>query len=129
MTLKFPPYEWLKALPLKGKFEYRDRITGKPFYDDVHKEYTFKLFDTPTSVYGRLTYNEDNQHMIIFDVMEDGYCDHNHLGKALKFNKKNYQAICKHAQEVYDDFMRTLMMDWSWQWERDPESYEDEIVY
>ena len=40
MTLKFPPYEWLKALPLKGKYEYRDRVTGKPFYGDVHKEYT-----------------------------------------------------------------------------------------
>jgi hypothetical protein len=35
----------------------------------------------------------------------------------VKFNKKNYEAVCKHAQEVYEDFQRELFKTWSWQWE------------
>jgi hypothetical protein len=62
-------------------------------------------------------YNEDDSGMIYFDVMEDGYCDHNHLGMYVKLNKKNYEAVCKHAQEVYEDFQRELFKTWSWQWE------------
>ena len=91
--LKFPPYEWIKGLPLKRKEEYVDHATEETFYDDIHCEYSIKLFDTPVSVYGRFTYNEDDSRMIMFDVMEDGYCDHNCLGKALKFNKKNYKEL------------------------------------
>ena len=114
--LKFPPYAWLKALPKKHRV-IRTTREGEKFEDIEHCEYSFKLFDTPTSVYGRFTYNEDDKGMIYFDVMEDGYCDHNHLGMYVKFNKKNYEAVCKHAQEVYEDFQRELFKTWSWQWE------------
>lgn len=96
--LKMPPYEWLKSLPKdKGHF-----IT---------------LFDTPTSVYGRITLYEDGFKVIHFDVMECGYCDKNHLGLSLKFNKKNYAKICRHAQEVYANFFFALRCDMSYKWE------------
>lgn len=124
--LKFPPYEWIKGLPLTRKEEFVDRATGKTFYKDVHLEYTFKLFDTPVSVYGRLTYNEDDSGMIFFDVMEDGYCDHNSLGKGLKFNKRNYKIICDHAQSVYENFQRELLADKSYLWSsKIPEEYAE----
>ena len=41
--LKFPPYEYIKALPR----EYEDR--------DMYHEYTWTLFDTPVRVYGRFS--------------------------------------------------------------------------
>ena len=46
----------------------------------------------------------------------------NYLGKALKFNKSNYAKICKHAQNVLDDFYRALDADYSTSWEK----YEEE---
>ena len=117
--LKFPPYEWLKQLPLKHKAEYKDHITGEVFYEEEHCEYSFDLFYTPISVYGRFSYNEDDSGWIFFDVMEGGYCDRNTLGMRCKLNKANYAKICKHAQKVYEDFYRELDRDCSWQWEKE----------
>ena len=123
--LSLPPYEWIKKLPLKHKVARKNRLTGKVQYSTEHCEYSFKLFDTPTSVYGRFTYNEDDQRMIIFDVMEGGYCGENHHGLALKFNKVNYEKICKHAQEVYEQFQRELFKSQEWQWSKDPADYAE----
>ena len=122
MQLKFPPYEWLKALPLKRQV-VRTTRGGEKFMDTEHCEYAITLFRTPTSVYGRFTYNEDNHGWVYFDVMEGGYCDQNRLSKRVKLNKKNYELICKHAQEVYEEFQRELMTDRSWQWDKTPEEY------
>ena len=105
--LKFPTYEYIKSLPTGGQD------------GDFFGEYTWTLFHTPTSVYGRFSYNEDDSGWIFFDVMEDGYCDHNNLGMQCKFNKANYAKICKHAQKVYEDFYRELDKDYSWQWEKE----------
>ena len=126
VQLKFPPYEWLKKLPLTEKYTYKDRFTGEEYEEDTFKEYEFTLFATPTDVYGRFTYNEDDSHMIYFDVMEDGYCDHNNLGKRFKFTKKDYQAACEYAQKVYEDFQRYLFADQSWQWAVTPEEYYEQ---
>ena len=104
--LKFPPYEYIKSLPTWDKKK------------DLPNEYDWNLFDTPTSVYGRFSYNEDGSGWIFFDVMEDGYCDHNDLGMRCKFNKANYAKICKYAQSVFEDFYRELDKDCSWQWEK-----------
>lgn len=124
--LKFPPYEWIKALPKTEIHYYKDRVSGKDIPSKEPKEYTIKLFNTPTSVYGRFSYNEDGDGFICFDVMEDGYCDHNRLGLTLKFNKANYSKICAHAQEVYEEFQRTLLTDYSYLWEnKKPEEYQD----
>lgn len=125
--LKFPPYEWIKALPKTQIHHYRDRVSGKYIPERVPREYSFTLFSTPTSVYGRFSYNEDGDGFLCFDVMEDGYCDHNRLGKSLKFNKANYQILCKHAQEVYEQFQRELFKDMSYLWVgKDPKDYAEE---
>ena len=108
--LKFPTYEYIKSLP-----------TGDQD-GDFFKEYTWTLFRTPTDVYGRFSYNEDDSRWIFFDVMEDGYCDHNDLGMRCKFNKANYAKICKHAQKVFEDFYRALDEDCSQYWRE----YEEE---
>ena len=109
--LKFPDYEYIKSLPTvctdsKNKYE-----VGLPL------EYDWTLFHTPTSVYGRFSYNEDGNGYIHFDVMEDGYCDHNRLGKGVKFNKANYTKLCKYAQEVFESFYTALDYDCSAGWE------------
>lgn len=110
--LKFPEYEYIKSLPTvceESEYEYE---VGLPL------EYTWLLFDTPTSVHARFSYNEDGSGFIFFDVMEDGYCDHEeHLNMSCKFNKKNYAKICKHAQKVYEEFYKTLDKDCSIYWE------------
>ena len=116
LVLNFPSYELLKSLPLKREVQKTTR-QGDIIKLSEHLEYRFTLFKTPTSVHGRITYNEDDQGMLIFDVMEDGYCDHNRLGKCLKFNKKNYSAIRAHAQSIYNNFFDMLEKDMSWQWE------------
>ena len=109
--LKFPTYEYIKSLPCICKeSEYNCEI-GLPL------EYSWTLFDTPASVYGRFSYNEDGSGWIFFDVMESGYCDHNNLGMRCKFNKVNYAKICQHAQRVFEDFYRALDTDWSDSWE------------
>ena len=123
--LKFPSYEWLKALPLKRTRTFTDRANGETWEDEIHCEYKFTLFDTPVYVYGQLSYNEDDSRYIYFDVMENGYSNMNNLGLALKFNKENYQKICKHAQEIYEMFYRELDKEMSWQWECTPEEYLD----
>lgn len=125
--LNFPSYEWLKALPLKRMHTYASRITGETWEEEVPCEYKFTLFDTPVDVYGRLSFNEDDSRYLYFDVMEDGYSGRNDWGLALKFNKTNYQKICKHAQEIYEMFYRELDKDMSCQWDCTPEEYfEDE---
>ena len=107
--LKFPPYEYIKALPTWDKKA------------DLPKSYRWTLFDTPTSIGGTLSYNEDGDSFIFFDVWEGGYTGINQFGLALKFNKANYAKICKHAQKVFEDFYRELDKDCSWQWERHEE--------
>ena len=104
--LKFPPYEYIKSLP---KWDKED--------EELPKQYRWLLFDTPTSIHGTLSYNEDGDGFIYFDVWEGGYTGMNYLGLALKFNKANYTKICKHAQRVYEEFYRELDKDCSWQWE------------
>lgn len=122
--LKLPPYEWLKALPLKCTCTYTNRKTGETFEGEEHCEYKFTIFDTPVFVYGQLSYNEDDSRYIYFDVMENGYSNMNSYGLELKFNKENYQKICKHAQEVYEMFYKELDKDLAWQWEDNtPEEY------
>lgn len=105
--LKFPPYEYIKSLPTVDRDD-----------EDCFNEYTWTLFATPVNVYGRLSYNEDDSGYIYFDVMEDGYCEMNRLGIALKFNKKNYAKLCKHAQKVFESFYKELDTDYSEQWEK-----------
>lgn len=121
--LKFPSYEWIKALPLKRTVTHTDRISGDAWEDEEHCEYKFTLFDTPVYAYGQLSYNEDDSGYIYFDMMENGYSNMNYYGLALKFNKKNYQKICKHAQEIYEMFYRELDKDVSYQWACTPEEY------
>jgi len=127
--LKFPSYEWLKALPLKRTRTYTDRTSGKSWKDEVHCEYKFTLFDTPVYVYGQLSYNEDDSRHIYFDVIENGYTNMNNLGLALEFNKVNYQKICKYAQEVYEMFYRELDKDVSYQWDYTPEEYFENVYW
>jgi hypothetical protein len=125
--LKLPSYEWLKALPLKRTVT-RTGYTGATWEEEEHCEYVFSLFDTPVSVYGRLSYNEDDSRLIYFDVMENGYTGLNEYSLGLKFNKENYKKICKYAQEVYETFYRELARDYSWQWEDNtPEEYFDKM--
>jgi hypothetical protein len=126
--LKLPPYEWLKALPLKRTVTYKDRETGESWEDEEHCQYSFTIFDTPVFVYGRLSYNEDDSRRIYFDVIENGYTGLNDYSLGLKFNKENYKKICKYAQEVYETFYRELAKDYSWQWEDNtPEEYFTKI--
>lgn len=119
--LKFPPYEWLKALPLKREVIRKDTVSGKQYKDEEHCEYKFTLFDTPIFAWGQLSYNEDDSRHIYFDVMENGYSNMNNYGIELKFNKKNYQKLCEYAQGVYELFYMELDKDLSWQWECTPE--------
>ena len=126
--LKLPPYEWLKALPLKKTVTHKDRETGETWEDEEHCQYSFTIFDTPVFVYGRLSYNEDDSRRIYFDVMENGYTGLNDYSLGLKYNKENYKKICKYAQEVYETFYRELAKDYSWQWEDNtPEEYFDKM--
>ena len=105
--LKFPPYEYIKSLPTWDKEK------------DLPREYDWLLFDTPTSVHGSLSYNEDDSHFVFFDVWEGGYTGENDLGMRCKLNKTNYAKICKHAQKVFEEFYRELDKDYSWQWEKE----------
>lgn len=123
--LKFPSYEWLKALPLKREVMRKDTFSGKQYKDEEPCEYKFTLFDTPVSVFGQLSYNENDSRYIFFDVIENWHTNMNNLGIALKFNKVNYQKICKYAQEVYEMFYIELDKDLSYQWECTPEEYKE----
>lgn len=120
--LKFPSYDWLKALPLKRIVIKKD-IYGEPFEDEESCEYEFMLFDTPIYVFGCLSYNEDDSKYICFDVVEGGYISKNSLGLKLKFSKENYEKLCKHAQKVYEMFFKELEKDVSYQWDCTPEEY------
>ena len=127
--LKFPSYEWLKALPLKRMKTFTSRFTGESFEVEEHCEYKFTLFDTPVYVYGQLSYNEDDSRYIYFDVMENGYSNMNNYGISLKFNKTNYKKLCKHAQEMYEMFYKELDKDVSYQWDCEPEEYFEKHYY
>lgn len=120
--LNFPSYEWLKALPLKRTYKYTNAV-GRTWEEEGICEYRFILFDTPVNVFGQLTYNDDDSRYLYFDVMEDGYSGRNDWGLELKFNKANYQKICKHAQKIYEMFYRELDKDVSYQWDCTPEEY------
>ena len=105
--LKFPSYKYIKSLP-RGE------------------EYDWILFETPASAYGQIRYNEDSSGWIYFDVVEYGYVETNNLGLALKFNKTNYEKICEHAQEVFDDYYDYLEKDCTYMWDKKArESVED----
>lgn len=109
--LKFPTYEYIKSLPkICKKSEYKYNI-GLPL------EYEWKLFNTPISVEGTLSYNLDGSGYIFFDVYESGYSGENSLGLALKLNKTNYAKLCNHAQRVYESFYEALDKDCSADWE------------
>lgn len=103
--LKFPSYEYIKSLPTYDKDT------------DTYEVYKWLLFNTPTSVYGRFSYNEDGETYIYFDVIDGGYCDINRLGMGVKFNKANYEKICKHAQMVFESFYAALDEDCSKYWD------------
>lgn len=109
--LKFPTYEYIKSLPKICKESEYKYLIGLP------NEYEWKLFDTPTSVEGVLSYNLDGSGYIFFDVYEGGYSGENDLGLAVKFNKSNYQKLCKHAQNIFDGFYEALDRDCSDSWE------------
>ena len=126
--LKFPSYEWLKALPLKREIMRKDTFSGKQYKDEEPCEYKFTLFDTPVNVFGQLSYNENDSRYIFFDVIENWHTNMNNLGIALKFNKVNYQKICKYAQEVYEMFYRELDKDLSYQWECTPDKYFENCI-
>lgn len=103
--LKFPTYEQLQSL-------------------DKDKEYEIILFVTGIGeTYGRITINEGGKRQIIFDLIEDGYCDKNSYTMVKSFGKKNYKTICYHAQRCYDDLYKALKngSNCSWMWEFDNE--------
>ena len=110
--LKFPDYEYIKSLP-KNKREDRD----------CYYEYRWKLFDTPVDAEGVLSYNLDGSGFIFFDVFEGGYSNMNDLGLAVKFNKANYEKLCKHAQNILNGFYEALDKDYSDCWE----DYKSEV--
>lgn len=105
--LKFPSYEYIKSLPTYDKDT------------DTYEDYKWVLFQTPVDVYGRFSYNEDGEHYICFDVMENGYSEMNNLGMNVKFNKTNYKKICKHAQKIFESFYEALDEDCSEYWDED----------
>ena len=105
--LKFPTYEYIKSLP-------RHRVGD----EDAVLEYAWRLFELPIDADGTLSYNEDGDGYIRFDVFEGGFSGMNRLDLALKFNKTNYGKICKHAQEVFESFYHALDTDWSASWEK-----------
>ena len=110
--LKFPSYEYIKSLPRTIKESEDKYEIGLPL------KYEWTLFDTPIYTPGVLSYNDDGSGYIFFDVWEGGYTGMNDLGLALKFNKSNYAKICKHAQNVYEEFYRELNVDYSDSWEK-----------
>ena len=104
--LKFPEYEYIKSLP---KCQRKDK--------DIYYEYRWKLFDTPVDAEGVLSYNLDGSGFIFFDVFEGGYSNMNDFGLAVKFNKKSYTKLCKHAQNIFEGFYEALDRDCSNEWE------------
>lgn len=88
--LNFPNYETLKKL-------------------NKNQEYKFTLFRLGFSgIYGRLSLYEDFSNLIYFDVLVNGYINDDFYVKCLKFNKKNYENICNHAQKCYNEIFLTL---------------------
>lgn len=127
--LNFPSYEFLKALPLVRKELINPRY-GEPYESEMFIEYDFTLFKLPIDVYARFTYNEDDSGLIMFDVMQEGYCDHNDFNRRLKFNKKNYTAICKYAQNIYELFISELEKDVPTPWlDMTPEQFAEKYGY
>lgn len=94
-SLTMPPYEELEALNKK-------------------RAYFITVFDTPVNVYGRITLYEDGLPDVVFDVMEGGHCDNNRLSRRWKFNKTNYEELCRYANNVYQSFFRELLRTPDW---------------
>ena len=109
--LKFPTYEYIKSLPTICEESEHEYLIGLPL------EYEWKLFYTPVSAEGILSYNLDGDGYIYFDVWENGYTGMNDLGLAVKFNKTNYKKLCKHAQYIFNGFYEALGRDCSADWE------------
>ena len=99
--LKFPAYENIKKL-------------------NKNREYEFIIFRTGIEdTYGRFTVHEDGHRKIIFDLIEDGYSDKNSYTMKRRITKKEYEEICNHAQNCYNDLFKALISgaDCSWSWE------------
>lgn len=97
--LTFPTYEHIKSLSTE------DEKTG------CYRQYSRILFETPVNANGVLTYNDNDSHMIYFDVYEGGYSGMNTLCIELKLTKANYAKVCKYAQKVFESFYKALDED------------------
>lgn len=111
--LKFPDYEYLKALP-------------KTDQQNEPQAYEFTLFEMPScGLRGRFSYNEDDTNWIFFDVLNGDYSDVNDLGMSLEFTELNYSIICKYAQQVFVNFYTELDTDYSYLWGKEGETIDD----
>jgi hypothetical protein len=99
ISLQFPAWEYIKKLPLTE--EYRWII----FYTGIR------------GTYGILTWNEDWQKKLIFDVFVGGHSGESGYEKVFAGNKEGYKKMCKYVFEVYQTIFRNLKSDVSWQWE------------
>lgn len=99
--VKFPPYEKIKK---------------------IYEEIEIIVFRTGfPNTYGRFIINEDNRRKIVFDLIEDGYSEMNDYTMIRRITKKDYEEICNHAQNCYNDLFLALKNgnDCSWTWEFD----------
>lgn len=105
--LNFPSWEYIKGLPLKNE------ETG--FYE----EYRWILFETGIpGVSGVLTWNEDGQKKLVFDVFVGGYSGESGFDKVFNGNKEGYKKMRGYVfDEVYLKILHSLNKDMSWQWE------------
>ena len=100
-VLQFPSYEKLKKL-------------------NKDEEYEFILFNTGIDgTYGRFTVYEDGKNVVIFDLIEDGYCGKNSYTMIRNLNSRGYKQVCARAQNCYNDLFNALKNgnDCSWTWE------------
>lgn len=89
-SVKFPSYEQIKNL-------------------DKNKESEIILFVTGIeNSYGRFIVNEDGKRKIVFELIENGYCECNYYTMTRRITKKEYKAICVHAQNCYNDIFKAL---------------------
>ena len=104
--LNFPSWEYIKGLPLK------DEGSG------CYKEYLWVLFETGIrGVSGVLTWNEDGQKKLIFDVFIGGNSGESGFGKVFNGNKEGHKKMRDYVfNEVYLKILHALKKDMSWQW-------------
>ena len=99
-SVKFPTYEQIKQL-------------------DKNKEYEIILFVTGIeNSDGRFIVNEDGKRNILFELIENGYCECNYYTMRRRITKKEYAQICVHAQICYNDLFKAMEngADCSWLW-------------